>query len=382
MAKASENVGGVYRGPRGRGWVVDVRPVGLIYTWNGVPLTDRAVADRLLEQIRTRIVQGMTLEEAALPFLSAKNPSRRVVAQYGRWVDFQNLRADAGDLSPRTVAEYRRYARDDGEVDWWEGRTVFDITTGALEDWGLWMAGRGLGPKTRRNILGAFKTFVRWMKRREVLRDVPLFPVVAVPEYVPQIISAAMQRQVLETMADPVEWLSHAIPVHCALRPGELRALAVSDYLGTRDGVSRLRVSHAMQSGSWQGEPTHTKNRRAADLPISDDLAAAIERLWPAAKRLATDPESPLVWNPRTGRRWTHWALRESWLRGCKAAKLPPVPLYEGTKHSAATDMLAKTGDLEAVQRYLRHRGRRSTEHYAKVLDSALVDIAKRGNKK
>ncbi len=70
--------------------------------------------------------------------------------------------------------------------------------------------------------------------------------------------------------------------------------------------------------------------------------------------------------------------MRESWLRGCEAAGLPPIPLYEGTKHSGATDMLARTKDLDAVQRYLGHRDRRSTELYAKVQDTALIEIARR----
>ena len=41
-------------------------------------------------------------------------------------------------------------------------------------------------------------------------------------------------------------------------------------------------------------------------------------------------------------------------------------------------DMLARTKDLDAVQRYLGHRDRRSTELYAKVQDAALIEIARR----
>ena len=40
--------------------------------------------------------------------------------------------------------------------------------------------------------------------------------------------------------------------------------------------------------------------------------------------------------------------------------------------------MLARTKDLDAVQRYLGHRDRRSTELYAKVQDTALIEIARR----
>jgi integrase len=88
-----------------------------------------------------------------------------------------------------------------------------------------------------------------------------------------------------------------------------------------------------------------------------------------------------MVWNPRTGRRWSHWALRESWLAGCKAAGLPPVPLYEGTKHSFATEALAQGHSIDTLQRYLGHKDRRSTERYAKIQDAALVEIVRRRKK-
>ena len=85
-----------------------------------------------------------------------------------------------------------------------------------------------------------------------------------------------------------------------------------------------------------------------------------------------------MLCNPNTGLRWSHWALRRSWLRGCKSAGAGHVPLYEGTRHSGATDMLARTKDRTAVRDYLGHRDARTTDAYAKVTSGALVDIAKR----
>jgi site-specific recombinase XerD len=54
------------------------------------------------------------------------------------------------------------------------------------------------------------------------------------------------------------------------------------------------------------------------------------------------------------------------------------MPLYEGTKHSGASDMLALRKDRAAVRDYLGHTDARSTDKYAKVTSGALVDIAKR----
>jgi len=135
-----------------------------------------------------------------------------------------------------------------------------------------------------------------------------------------------------------------------------------------------------MKTLSASGEPGTTKGKRTRTIPIPDDLADAIEALWPATARLATGKMEPMLCNPWTGGRWSHAALRRSWLKGCEEAGAGHVPLYEGTKHSGATDMLARTKDRTAVRDYLGHRSARTTDLYAKITDGALVDIAKRKN--
>ncbi len=57
--------------------------------------------------------------------------------------------------------------------------------------------------------------------------------------------------------------------------------------------------------------------------------------------------------NPRTGRPWAHKALQRVWNRAVTDASLPPISLYEGTKHSMATDAIRR-GVLERhLQRFL-----------------------------
>ena len=121
-------------------------------------------------------------------------------------------------------------------------------------------------------------------------------------------------------------------------------------------------------------QEVHRLNSTVREYGLEPDW---VEAHWTAADRLAAETDAPLLTNPRTGRRWSHWALRKSWLRGCKAAGLPPVPYYEGTKHSGATEMLARTQNLEGVREYLGHSDTRSTRKYAHLTSEALVEIAK-----
>jgi len=50
------------------------------------------------------------------------------------------------------------------------------------------------------------------------------------------------------------------------------------------------------------------------------------------------------------------------------------IGLYEGTKHSRATDLLRQGVSERVLQALLGHRDARSTRRYARLSDEALVD--------
>ncbi len=89
------------------------------------------------------------------------------------WVEVKRREAEAGDRSPTYVRELERFAKPEGYFSWWAGRSIHEIDYGMLEDWSLWLADRGLSPKTRRNVLGAFHSFLGWLRRRGDTRGVP-----------------------------------------------------------------------------------------------------------------------------------------------------------------------------------------------------------------
>jgi hypothetical protein len=51
------------------------------------------------------------------------------------------------------------------------------------------------------------------------------------------------------------------------------------------------------------------------------------------------------------------------------------VRLYEGTKHTMATDAVRRGVSERALQRFLGHADLRSTRRYAKMADEALVTV-------
>ncbi len=87
--------------------------------------------------------------------------------------------------------------------------------------------------------------------------------------------------------------------------------------------------------------------------------------------------DGPLFMNPRATnreRRWSHRALQQVWYAACDAACKRRFPLYEGTRHSFATALLARGVDRARVQRILGHTSPATTDRYAKLADGALVE--------
>jgi len=370
--------GTVRRDHQRRAWYVDVRPYGRIWSLEGEGFRSRRDAETLLRNIRARLSRGMSHEVAVAPFLPISNRVAKVATYYEAWLERRRRELEAGKLSHRTVAEYARYAREGGELDFWAAHTIYDVDAAALDDWALWLAAeRKLSPKTIRNVLGAFRTFLHALERRGEIERAPVFPTVPLDQHVPRVLVIEDQARVLAAIPD-AERGAHLICGTMGLRPSEVRALVRSDYTPARGpGLGRLRVVRARQGNAPDAPIGPTKTRRERILPTPDVVAAWIERHVPPAERLRA-PDAPLCLNPRTGRPWSHWALRESWLRACRSAGVPAIGLYEGTKHTAASAMLERSGgNLEAVAKMLGHSDSRTTRRYAQVTEGVLVDLAR-----
>ena len=99
-----------------------------------------------------------------------------------------------------------------------------------------------------------------------------------------------------------------------------------------------------------------------------------LERRHPEPRERRLE-RGPLFVNPRTGHAWAHKALQDVWKAAVKTAGLPPVGLYEGTKHSFATDAIRRGVPERSLQRFLGHASVMSTRRYARLADTALLEV-------
>ena len=58
-----------------------------------------------------------------------------------------------------------------------------------------------------------------------------------------------------------------------------------------------------------------------------------------------------------------------------EAAALPGISLYQGTKHSFATDAIRRGVPEWFLQRFLGHASVESTRRYARLADNAMLEV-------
>ena len=144
------------------------------------------------------------------------------------------------------------------------------------------------------------------------------------------------------------------VAAYGGLRRGELVALRWRDvdFLGRKIIVRR--------SLSAETELRSTKSRRAREVPLPEQAAAALERL--SRRGEFTGPDDYVFAN-RLGRRLDPSALRRRFERGRDAAGLEPLRFHD-LRHTYGSLLVAGGIDLQSVKAAMGHSHVTTTERY------------------
>jgi len=340
-----------------------------------MPIRDADTARDALHHIRVRVAQGEPLEAV----LDSFRPTGRyhVLACAERWLEHQDERARAGEIAELSVRHIT--GKIEKHFGRWQGVGVHEIRTRHLHDWAMDLQTQGLAPGTVRNILATMRAMMGWLKMRQEFHAVPDFPSIRMPEHAPQLLAPAQQTAVLEAIPPGRRGIFLAL-ANLWLRPSEARALRPEVYevvreRGPRDPAGWMTIKRAA-AGPFVSSPVRewTKTRRVRTLPVSDQLAGWIAEHVPTDARVTQE----FLFPGATGRMWGHKALEVHWKRACEAAKVPAVPVREGTRHSSAT--AARSADpamLPLIQRMLGHANVKTTERYSLHQDGSLVRLVR-----
>jgi len=236
-----------------------------------------------------------------------------------------------------------------------------EIRTYHIEDFFGTLTG---SDKTKENIMDALRTFCHWLRDRDVLLRVPVFPQISPAQSVITWTTKDVQLKILAAVPEKDQPIFH-FNIYHPIRPGELRALKVKDF-DVKDfdvDAGIVQISRAFSLGIERPR----KNKKPYCLPLSSTFDRSVLK--------GKLPEAYVFLNA-IGRPYTASGLRKIWQRACKNAEVPYINFYNATRHSIASQAVNAGVPLHNISLALGHSDDNITrQRYASLNVQKLRDV-------
>ena len=298
---------------------------------------------------------------------SADAPSRLV--PFARWQ--RHLRGEKR-LAAKTLDAY---GRDVGQLLQWLGvqPTSDDVSDRVAElkpvDIRGFMAARradGIGSRSLMRQLAAIRSFLRFLER-EGLADASALSAIRGPK-LPRLLPKPLPSAKAKRLVDPSERADEARAEWVLARDAAVMALLYG--CGLRISEALGIVARDMPESGTATVRVLGKGGRMRDVPVIgpvNEAVAAYRRLCP----YPLNPDHPLFRGTRGGPlspRIIQLAMER--MRG--ALGLPDSATPHALRHSFATHLLARGGDLRSIQELLGHASLSTTQIYTEI-DGGLL---------
>lgn len=345
----------------------------------------REQAEQCLTLIRARLMAGWDIP-SVLAALAPTDADRQLIEDWARrYLEHMRAQVETGERSPNTLRELERWAKPDGHWGWWWGRDVRALKNADVVSWHAWLAGRGIGAKTRRNASDGLKTFLRWASRAGATGagaawPVPAFPAISAPATRTPTLPVDRVLRVLEAIPWPRRGIFLAIAFE-SVRFGTACAALLEDY----DPATGTIHWHRGRKGQRLDAPVRGQKNNAA---VRREVWAPPLREWldwrvaqaTTEDRLA-GRATALLWDPEANnaaKAWNYTSHRRAWGWACKAAGERIAP-QAGTRHSVIS-ALAGALTPHNLRAHTQHADLKSLAHYtvgAKPDHAAMVAVLK-----
>jgi len=327
-----------------------------------LPFRDKETAADALLMIRAAIARGLTVEQAIAPYQKKVGEKFKVRACYLRFIAQKQRDADFGEIGQKRVRDLQGHL-DRGWLSELEGVSIHDVDYEKLEALKYHLYAKGLAPKSVQHCLNDLRTCFRWLSRSEKIVDVPDFPSVKVPEYVPNIPSGAQQDTMLSSI------------------PEERRGFFLArGYMGLRDEeTARALLEDYRVGDSFEADELFVRGKGGRNrlLPVETSVAKWVRAHRPVGR--LTEAGEPLFPNPKTGIAWTPKARRVVMQKAMEAAGFKTRP-NEALRHcfgtrTAARLMQESRGEVDAIRIIMHAMGHTTTassNRYIKLATSTL----------
>jgi integrase len=319
----------------------------------------RQHAQLTLGQICAEIENGIFDES----FYQKKKKSEYSFSVFAEeWLSGCEKKLQRGELSPTYLKDLRRFIRRDF-IPFFLDESLLEIKGRRITGFSNSLDGH---PKTIDNKMSVLHKMFQDAVQQEIIPAMPNFPKRGrIPEPEWKWMPEDIQQLVLEHL-DEDDFFCIAFLMCHGCRTGEARALQHQDI------DLELNSVHIHRSFSGQTLRSTTKTKRQRIVPLD----ASWKDIYISRPRYI-DPQG-FVFNKKGNPLSESW-LRKKWNEACKKAGIKGVTLYEGTRHSIASQAASRGESLYLISKFLGHTNSKMTERYAHVANNALKNISRKG---
>jgi integrase len=251
---------------------------------------------------------------------------------------------------------------------------IYEINTGTVQDY-LDQLPEHLAPKTKKNYLTTLHKLLSDARFRQDIPVVPPFPPIELSEPETKWMLEEDQDKVFENLPKhdlPIFWFMRTY----GPRPAEARAL-MWDKVDLAKGV--IVIKRGFSNGVLR---EFTKKRDIRYLPVVEPIGTILKTLREQALKakvveiggIEKQIEKQFVFLNQAGNHYCD-NIHKKWNRACQKAGVTHIKMYEGTRHSRATQLAIEGKSLKLIGDLLGHKDRRSTDRYAKVAMRGLKKL-------
>ena len=331
---------------------------------DGFPLSSWEQAHRLLSSIRYQIDRSRKSKGKITfdpkDYVKGDLKAFQCENYFQAWLERRQKEVDRDHLSRGYLRSVNSYLKIH-LIPFFGELNIRELSEGNIEDFRDQLPTH-LSPKMVANIIGVLRKILRDAYRRKDIERVPFFPKIEVGDPKTRYLEEEEQYLILDQITDPVRRAFFLFMFKQATRPGEARALRWENIDFKRN---RVTIAAAMDLNVYKN---HTKERDIRELPLHEDVRAALESL----PRNITG----FVFTFR-GKPFSHKVIYDTWRRACQKAGIG-INLYQGTRHSLPSQAINAGVDPKIIQKMLGHKDPRSTARYTHLLTNTLRGIWKR----
>jgi len=323
------------------------------------PVQSKRGAERFEREIRQALQAG-TYKRKKETKEQEQGPAMPTLQEFveGRWLPVYPASADN---RPSTVLA-RRWAFK--HVLPALGSLPLDsIGAEQVERFAATLRGKGLAPKSVKEILGALRRVLASAVEWEVLDRLPRFPKVRIPQQDFDWLTAQESQRLLDGAGDPEARTLLLCALHTGARAGELTALEWGDIDRSRREVVIRRNKPASQRKAGP-----TKSGRVRRIPMTQELQTALAR----HRHL----RGPLVFCRPDGHFISAQFRAKVLNAACQAAKLRRVRFHD-LRHTFASQAVQEGVPLPVLQAWLGHSTITMTMRYAHLAPDAGAEWIK-----